>query len=121
MPTKRNYLLLTILFLWCVSCKSEKKSDSLNVKTVSELKTDSINNYTKSVIQSKEKNNYRNLTIDTTKVFGICAQDPNAFYADFLLTSKSFYVVDYEEMKQCLIFQIKTKSQCFIKILFKKE
>lgn len=50
MPTKRNYLLLTILFLWCVSCKSEKKSDSLNVKTVSELKTDSINNYTKSVI-----------------------------------------------------------------------
>ncbi len=38
----------------------------------------------------------RNITIDTAQAFGIWTQDPNGPHADFWLTAKSFFVVDYD-------------------------
>ena len=38
----------------------------------------------------------RNLQIDTSQAFGIWTQDPSGPHADFWLTAKSFYVVDYD-------------------------
>ena len=97
MPIKRNYILITLLILMSVSCKNEKKSDTLNSKTEQELNTDSINVYNElENIERPEKTIIRNLAIDTTKAFGIWTQDSNGAHADFWLTSKSFYVADYD-------------------------
>ena len=101
-----------------VSCKNEKKNETLNLKTETELKTDSVNAYNELAntqnrkaltiseyntdnseiknIERPEKTIIRNLAIDTTKVFGIWTLDPNGPHADFWLTAKSFYVVDYD-------------------------
>lgn len=49
-----------------------------------------------SSIKHPEKTILRNIAIDTSKVFGIWTQDPNGPHADFSLTAKSFYVVDYD-------------------------
>ena len=93
MQIKRNYILITLLILMSVSCKNEKKSDSLNSNKEWELK---INNVEINNIERPEKTIIRNLAIDTTKVFGIWTQDSNGAHADFWLTSKSFYVADYD-------------------------
>ncbi len=90
----------------------------MNLKSGTELKTDSLNAYKKLAntekrktltisksntdnseienIERPEKTIIRNLTIDTTKAFGIWTLDPNGPHADFWLTAKSFYVVDYD-------------------------
>jgi len=61
--------------------------------TISEYNTDSkeIKN-----IERPEKPIFKNLVIDTTKLFGIWVQDPNGPHADFWLTAKSYYIVDYD-------------------------
>jgi len=101
-----------------ISCKNEKKKDTLNLETETELKTDSVEAYNELAntenkktltiseyntdnseienIERPEKTIIRNLAIDTTKAFGIWTQDPNRPHADFWLTEKSFYVVDYD-------------------------
>ena len=101
-----------------ISCKDEKKKNTLNLKSKTELKTDSVETYNELAntknkktltiseyntdnseienIERPEKTIIRNLAIDTTKVFGIWTQDPNEPHADFWLTKKSFYVVDYD-------------------------
>ncbi len=101
-----------------ISCKNEQKNDSLNLKTENELQTDSVNAYNELAnpqnrktltiseyntdnpeienIERPEKTIIRNLEIDTTKAFGIWVKDPNGPHADFWLTAKSFYVVDYD-------------------------
>ena len=101
-----------------ISCKNEKKNDTLNLNTETELKTDSVEAYNELAntekkkiltiseyntdnseienIERPEKTIIRNLAIDTTKVFGIWTQDPNGPHADFWLTAKSFLVVDYD-------------------------
>jgi hypothetical protein len=101
-----------------ISCKNEKKNDTLNLKTENELKTGSVNPYNELAntqnrktltvseyntdnteienIERPKKTIIRNLAIDTTKAFGIWTQDPNGPHADFWLTAKSFYVVDYD-------------------------
>ena len=101
-----------------ISCKNEKKNDTLNLNTETELKTDSVEAYNELAntekkkiltiseyntdnseienIERPEKTIIRNLAIDTTKVFGIWTQDPNGPHADFWLTEKSFLVVDYD-------------------------
>ena len=101
-----------------ISCKNEKKNDTLNLKTENELKTGSVNSYNELAntqnrktltvseyntdnteienIERPKKTIIRNLAIDTTKAFGIWTQDPNGPHADFWLTAKSFYVVDYD-------------------------
>jgi len=118
MRERLNYILITTLILMSISCKNEKKIDTLNLKTENELKTDSVNAYNELAntqnrktltiseyntdnseienIQRPEKTIIRNLAIDTTKTFGIWTQDPKGSHADFWLTSKSFYVVDYD-------------------------
>ncbi|MCR1025826.1 hypothetical protein NQT66_13470 [Cellulophaga baltica] len=100
------------------SCKNEKKNNTLNLETGTELKTDSVEAYNKLAntekiktltiseyntdnseienINRPEKTIIRNLEIDTTKAFGIWTQDPNGPHADFWLTKKSFYIVDYD-------------------------
>jgi len=101
-----------------ISCKNEKKKDTLNLETETELKTDSVEAYNELAntenkktltiseyntdnseienINRPEKTIIRNLEIDTTKAFGIWTQDPNGPHADFWLTKKSFYIVDYD-------------------------
>jgi len=101
-----------------ISCKNEKKNDTLNLKTETELKTDSVNAYNELAntqnrktltiseyntdnseiknIERPERTIIRNLAIDTTKAFGIWTQDPNGPHANFWLTAKSFYIVDYD-------------------------
>lgn len=101
-----------------ISCKTENKSDTLHLKTETKFKTDSIHVYqelanteNKKILTISEYNTdnveiknielpkktiIRNLAIDTTKAFGIWTQDPEAPHADFWLTAKSFYVVDYD-------------------------
>ena len=101
-----------------VSCKDEKKNEPLNLKTEMELKTNSVEAYNELAntqnrktltiseyntdnseiknIKHPKKTIIRNLAIDTTKAFGIWTQDPNGPHADFWLTAKSFYVVDYD-------------------------
>ena len=118
MREKLNYILIFTLILMSISCKNEKKKDTLNLETETELKTDSVEAYNKLAntknkktltiseyntdnseienIERPEKTIIRNLAIDTTKAFGIWTQDPNGPHADFWLTEKSFYVVDYD-------------------------
>ena len=101
-----------------ISCKNKKKKDTLNLETETELKTDSVEAYNELAntenkktltiseyntdnseienINRPEKTIIRNLEIDTTKAFGIWTQDPNGPHADFWLTKKSFYIVDYD-------------------------
>ena len=117
MREKLNHIIISTLILMSVSCKNEKKNNTLNLKTENELKTDSVNAYNELAntqnrktltiseyntdnteienIERPEKTIIRNLAIDTTKAFGIWTQDPNGPHADFWLTAKSFYVVDY--------------------------
>lgn len=118
MLKKLNYISIFILILISISCKNEKKTSGLNSSAEIELKTDSINAYNELATPDKketftiseyntdnpeivnikrpEKTIIRNLAIDTTQAFGIWTQDPNGPHADFWLTSKSFYVVDYD-------------------------
>ena len=114
----RNNISIFFLILIIISCKNEEKSDELNSDTELELKMDSTNAYNELAnpdnrriftvsensmddpetenIKRPEKTIIRNLAVDTAKVFGIWAQDPNGPHADFWLTSESFYVVDYD-------------------------
>lgn len=119
MRKKLSYISILILTLILFSCKNTKESDSLNSKAETELKTDSISNAYNELantqnrkthtiseyntdnpevenIKRPEKTIIRNLEIDTSNVFGIWTQDPNGPHADFWLTAKSFYVVDYD-------------------------
>jgi len=118
MRKKLNYILIATLILMSISCKNEKKKDTLNLETETELKTDSVEAYNELAntenkktltiseyntdnseienINRPEKTIIRNLEIDTTKAFGIWTQDPNGPHADFWLTKKSFYIVDYD-------------------------
>ena len=96
-----------------ISCKNENKKDTLNLEAKTELIIDSMEanlNNKKPLTNSEYNTDYsgiknierpektiiRNLAIDTTKAFGIWTQDPNGPHADFWLTEKSFYVVDYD-------------------------
>ncbi len=99
-----------------ISCKNEQKRnvstsenskdlDSLDANnelaneqnrerfTVSEFNTDvaEIDN-----IDRPNQPIFRNLAVDTSKFFGIWAQDAKGPHADFWLTEKSFFVVDYD-------------------------
>ena len=113
MQEKLNYILITTLFLMSISCKNENKKDTLNLEAETELKIDSMEanlNNKKPLTNSEYNTDYsgiknierpektiiRNLAIDTTKAFGIWTQDPNGPHADFWLTEKAFYVVDYD-------------------------
>ncbi|WP_298321271.1 hypothetical protein [uncultured Aquimarina sp.] len=113
-----KYILVIALILIGVSCKNEKKNDDLNLKKETESKADSVKAYNELAntqnrktltvseyntdnleienIERPEKTIIRNLTIDTTKAFGIWTQDPDGPHADFWLTAKSFYIVDYD-------------------------
>ncbi|WP_042506174.1 hypothetical protein [Algibacter lectus] len=101
------------LILISISCKHGNKKDALNLEAETELKIDSMEanlNNKKSLTSSEYNTDYseienierpektiiRNLAIDTSKAFGIWTQDPNGPHADFWLTEKSFYVVDYD-------------------------
>ena len=107
-----------------VSCKNVQQNDSSNLKTENVNKTDSVNvidslniynelanpenrktltiseyntdNPEIENINRTKKTIIRNLEIDTTKAFGIWTQDSYGPHADFWLTAKSFYVVDYD-------------------------
>jgi len=68
-------------------------TDKRNVHTISKYNADDKNIET---IQRPKKPFFQNIKVDTTKLFGIWTQDPNGPHADFWLTSKSFYVVDYD-------------------------
>ena len=118
MLEKLNYILILALISVSISCKNEKKNNILNLETGTELKSDSVETYNELAntekrktleiseyntensetenIKRSEKTIIRNLEIDTTKAFGIWTQDPNGPHADFWLTKKSFYVVDYD-------------------------
>jgi len=112
MNKKPSFLLLLILTLTCFSCKRSKSN-----KTINSI-ADSISVYNEpSNLQHKKKRPlcqhktdtfkskktahpdktiFQNSQIDTTNLFGIWAEDPNGPHADFWLTAKSFYVVDYD-------------------------
>lgn len=118
MQKKLSYISIVILILISISCKTEKENDTPNLKTETELKTDSVSTYNELTntqnkiplpiseyntdnseienIKRPEKTIIRNLKIDTAQAYGIWTQDPNEPHADFWLTSKSFYVVDYD-------------------------
>jgi hypothetical protein len=118
MKEKLNHLLLITLILMNISCKNEKKNNVINLENETELKADSVEIYNELAnsenkkiitiseyntdnskiknIERPEKTIIRNLAVDTTKVFGIWTQNPNGPHADFWLTKKSFYVVDYD-------------------------
>ncbi len=118
MLEKLNYILILALISVSISCKNENKNNILNLETGTELKSDSVETYNELAntekrktleiseyntensetenIKRSEKTIIRNLEIDTTKAFGIWTQDPNGPHADFWLTKKSFYVVDYD-------------------------
>lgn len=42
---KMKYFSILILIIFNISCKNDKKTDNLNLKTETELKTDSVNAY----------------------------------------------------------------------------
>tara|TARA_R110002126_G_scaffold291224_1_gene451014 strand:- start:835 stop:1305 length:471 start_codon:yes stop_codon:yes gene_type:complete len=101
-----------------ISCKNEKKNDAINLENITELKTDSVEAYNELTnsenkkiitiseyntdnskiknIERPEKTIIRNLTVDTTKVFGIWTKYADSPHADFLLDAESFFVVDYD-------------------------
>ena len=67
-------------------------SDNRKIFTISNYNTDNpeITNIKRPIV-SRIKTN-----LDTVALFGIWTSDPNGPHADFELTSKSFYVVDYD-------------------------
>ncbi|MBZ9731643.1 hypothetical protein LB467_18305 [Salegentibacter sp. JZCK2] len=114
-----NYKLITfILGLMLFSCKSEENKNSLNSTKELKVKSDSVSAYNELAnpqnrktftiseyntdnpeiqnIDRPEKTVIGNLQIDTSQAFGIWTQDPSGPHADFWLTAKSFYVVDYD-------------------------
>jgi hypothetical protein len=118
MQEKFNYITIFTLILIAFSCNNEKKNNTLNLKPETELKNDSINAYNELAnpekrkiftiseyntdnpeienIERPEKTIIRNLAINTIQAFGIWTQDPNGPHADFWLTAKSFFIVDYD-------------------------
>src|SRR5690554_74876 len=108
MQKRFAYISIIILILTSVSCVNHKKNDTLNLESKTELKTDSVEAYNElanvqnrktltiseyntdnpeiETIERPQKTVIRNLTIDTTKAFGIWIQDPNGPHADFWLT-----------------------------------
>lgn len=66
--------------------------DNRKTFTISDFNTDNpeITNIERPSASSIKTN------LDTTTLFGVWTSDPNGPHADFELTSKSFYVVDYD-------------------------
>jgi hypothetical protein len=112
---KQNFITLLLLNLLIISCNQTKQTtnktnnltdkDSLNhgynelanpsnrnTFTISDFNTD--NSEIKNIYRPKPSTIKTN--IDTILLFGIWTSDPEGPHADFELTSKSFYVVDYE-------------------------
>lgn len=110
-------ILITALVLIGFSCRNTIKQEQVDTYDVT-TQTDSIEAYnelanvakdrihTISVyntddpsienIKRPEQPIFKNLEIDTSKFFGIWVQYPNSSHADFWITDKSFYIVDYD-------------------------
>ena len=65
----------------------KRKSFTISDYNADNSEIENIDRPSKSTIATK---------LDTTLLFGIWTSDPNGPHADFDLTSKSFYVVDYD-------------------------
>jgi len=98
--------------------KQQTLNTTIQSKKIAEEKLDTSNNYNELAniqnrkiqtisaynsdnekienIKRPEYSIFKNLEIDTSKLFGIWIQDPNGPHADFWITAKSFYVVDYD-------------------------
>jgi hypothetical protein len=86
---KRQLLLITALII--ISCqKVENRNKTIIVEKVVEKNTN-----IKKVERPKESK-IVNPKFDLNLLFGIWTYNPNGPHADFELTRKSFYVVDYD-------------------------
>lgn len=86
---KRQLLLISALFI--ISCqKVENRNKTTVVEKVSEKNT----NIEK--VERPKQSKIVNPKFDLNLLFGIWTYDPNGPHADFELTKKSFYVVDYD-------------------------
>jgi hypothetical protein len=101
----KKYLLF-IFVLIVISCAKKESTKKANlekstihktenriVETVSEKNTDieSVQN-----IEQPKQSKIINPKFDSKLLFGIWTYDPDGPHADFQLTKKSFYVVDYD-------------------------
>lgn len=101
MRKKITFIIISILVLNNYACKNNKKNKALILGLETTSKTNSITvfNYNKGEIKNSEqlgKTIFRNLEVDTTKVFGMWAQDPTAPFADFYITAKLFHILDFD-------------------------
>lgn len=104
-----QFLILLLIFIFA-SCNNQNNSSTLpKSKQVKDTgnQANSMDKNSTSIVENKTEhrtteNNKKpglpviNTTIDTTLLFGIWTMDPDGPHADFHLTGKSFYVVDYD-------------------------
>ena len=89
----KKYIILVCIFI-VVSCKKvESGKQNGIVKTVSEknIEIEKAQN-----VERPKQTEIINPRFDLNLLFGIWTYDPNGPHADFELTKKSFYVVDYD-------------------------
>lgn len=85
---KIQLLFITLIIISCQKVENENKIKV--VEKVSEMNT----NIEK--VERQEQPEIINPKFDLNLLFGIWTYDPNGPHADFELTRKSFYVVDYD-------------------------
>ncbi|WP_445721964.1 hypothetical protein [Flavobacterium sp.] len=86
-------LLLLLLLYNCKKAEAEVEKENQPTEKVEKTAPQTLENQTSI---RPEKTIIRNLTIDTATVFGIWTQEKDSPHAEFQLTSKSFYIVDYD-------------------------
>ncbi|MDV6168928.1 hypothetical protein R1T16_10860 [Flavobacterium sp. DG1-102-2] len=87
-------LLTTLIF---ISCKKEEKQIDEPVTTESQTiaTVDTVTDAAKPKIERPEKPVIKT-ALNTELLFNTCVSDPSGPHADFVLSKKSFYVVDYD-------------------------
>jgi hypothetical protein len=86
---KRQILLITALII--ISCQKGENRNKSNV--VEKVSAKNINN---EKVERPNQSKIVNPKFDLNLLFGIWTYDPKGPHADFELTRKSFYVVDYD-------------------------
>lgn len=105
---KFKFALFVILLFLTIhsSCNNKKnqivgkKADSLNNARENVTDAEKLKSSTSVDEQKNQKNNpilsKINTKLDTALVFGIWTIDPNGPHAEFVLSKKSYYIVDYD-------------------------
>jgi hypothetical protein len=112
---KNLTIILFTMFLYSCSGLPKNQSEEISIEPEETKKSDSVSQQIEEISKEKlEKKvteekvestttniiafqpEFINIEVDTSQLFGIWTQDPTGPHADFMLTDKSYYIVDSE-------------------------